>query len=194
MRIPPLPRTDRRIWIGLLTVGALMTGSAMAVQARAVGDVNGAVGTPVPVVASAAQDAAPLIVFGDTVRGALGLMPEELPLLACVQTNRFPQGSQIVWRMRVIDPATGTAMDDTSLTGVTLTLPDGSTRPFRFGPHPRMREDDFFWTATFTIPEDYPTGAFTWQVEASDNQGRTGSIVQFNVASSMLQVVPKGAR
>lgn len=148
-----------------------------------------------PAVAAVVQQpAAPLFVYGDTVRGGAGLTPDEAATQSCVQINRFPQGSQIVWRVRVVDPATGAYLDDTRVSRMTLTMPDGATQALRYGPHPRGRQDDYFWTAAFTLPADYPTGGFAYQIEAEDRDGRVGALTQFNVASSLLQVIPAGER
>lgn len=135
-----------------------------------------------------------LIVYGDTVRGAAGLAPEDLPLLACVLSNRFPQGSQIVWRVRVIDPQTGMALDDSALESVTLTLPDGSTKNLAYAPRPRGQNTDAFWAGSFNVPEDYPTGSFSYQIAATALDGRTGALMPFNVAPSMVQIVAQGSR
>ncbi len=154
-----------------------------------------------PPASSAPQQAAPaapvsktLIIYGDTVRGPDGLTDDEKTILSCVQQNRFPQGSAIVWRFRVVDPGTAKALDDKELQRVTLTLPDGTTQDLKYGPHPKGKTDDFFWTTSFKVPADYPTGAFTYKLEAVDKEGRTGAYAQFNVASALLQIVPQGQR
>lgn len=135
-----------------------------------------------------------LIVYGDTVRGAVGLAPEDMPVLACVLSNRFPQGSQIVWRARVIDPQTGEAMDNNAIESVTLTLPDGSTKNMMYASRPRGGNDDAFWSGSFAVPEDYPTGSFSYQITATAFDGRTGTLRPFNIASSQVQIVAQGSR
>ena len=135
-----------------------------------------------------------LLVYADTTSGSLGTTDEEKAALSCVQKNRFPQGESIVWRVRVIDPATGKPMTDKDVKTVTLTFPDGTTKDMKFGPHPKGKTDDYFWAASFKIPADYPTGAFKYKVLATSNEGVTGSFDQFNVASSLLQVIKAGTR
>ena len=135
-----------------------------------------------------------LILQGDTVRGPTGLTDEEKAFLSCVQLNRFPQGSEIVWRYKVFEPITDKSLDDKQITSFVLTLPDGKTQNFKYGPHPQCRTDDYLWTSSFKVPSDYPTGAFTYKAVATSNQGLTGSYEQFKVASAMLQIIPLGKR
>ncbi len=148
---------------------------------------------------AAAPTAAPvqlpktLILVGDTVRGTKNLTDEEKPFLGCVQANRFPPESQIVWRFKVVDPLTTKAMSDKQLASLKITLPDGTTQDFKYGEHPKG-SNVWFWTSSFVIPKSYPTGAFTYKVLATDTEGRTGTFEQFNVANAMLQVVPAGSR
>lgn len=146
-------------------------------------------------IAEAQATAGGLVVYGDTVRSAEGLPPEDAPTLACVRANRFPQGSGIVFRVRVVDPATGELLTNESGVSVVLTLPDGSTRPFRYGQHPPGPvAADFYWTAVFTVPDDYPTGSFNYQITATDSQGRMGEFIDFKVAPSQVQIVALGTR
>jgi hypothetical protein len=152
--------------------------------------------------AAAAQPAAPqadaaaktLIVVADTTSGSIGTTDEEKAAFSCVQKNRFPQGEPIVWRVKVFSTVSGKALDDKALKAVEITLPDGTVKPLKFGPHPKGRTDDYFWTTSFKIPADYPTGAFKYKLVATSLEGISGTYDQFNVASSLLQVIPAGAR
>lgn len=135
-----------------------------------------------------------LLVAADTVSGSIGTTDEEKAMSSCVQKNRFPQGEAIVWRVRVTSPATGTALDDKGLKSVVITLPDGKDQPLKYGPHPKGQTDDYFWTTSFKIPLDYPTGAFKYKLVATSLEGLVGTYTQFNVASSMLQVIKAGSR
>lgn len=147
---------------------------------------------PVAAQPVAAPVAKTLIVHLDTVRGPEGLTDEQKTYLSCVQQNRFPQGSEIVWRVRVTDPATGKPMDEAALKSVVLTLPDGKTQELKYGPHPKNNPVDYFWTTSFKIAASYPTGAFSYKLEATDKEGRTGTYSEFKVALAMLQIVPAG--
>lgn len=158
--------------------------------------------TVAPTVATVVVTPAPLkhlILYGDTVRGTAGLSPEEKDSskpqgLTCVQMSRFPHGSRIVWRIRVMDPATNKAMDDKSLEYVKLMLPDGKEQALKYGPHGGTKENptDFFWVTGWTVPTDYPTGVFNYVVQAKSLEGAIGTFGYdaFKVTSGQLQIIP----
>lgn len=137
----------------------------------------------------------------DTVRGTAGVTDDEKKAdnpasLVCVVMSKFPQGGRIVWRVRVVDPLTGKALDDKALELVTLTLADGKTEPLKYGPHGGTKENplDFFWAAGWTVPNDYPTGIFNFKIEAKGKEGATGSygFDYFKVPAAQLQIIPAG--
>jgi len=165
------------------------------------------VATPAPtqaVTQPTATTAAPakpthLLVIGDTVRGQAGLTDEEKKLdvgtgLHCVVMSRFPQGSRIVWRIKVLDPLTLRSLDDKELQYVRLTLPDGKVEPLNYGGHGGTRENpaDRFWAAGFTVPNDYPTGVFNFKIEAKSLEGASGTFAYdaFKVSFAQLQIIP----
>jgi len=139
-----------------------------------------------------------LMIFGDIVRGTAGLSDEEKDSskptgLTCVQMSRYPQGSRIVWRVRVTDPLTNKALDDKALEYVTITLADGKTQALKYGGHGGTKENpaDFFWVTGWTVPADYPTGLYTFKVEAKSLEGAIGTWVSdsFKVPSGQLQII-----
>ncbi len=148
--------------------------------------------TAAAVVAPAPKGSLVLIV--DTVSGSIGTTDEEKAMYSCVQKNRFPQGEPIVWRVKVYSTVTGKSMDNTALKSVVITFPDATTKDLKYGPHPKGKTDDYFWTTSFKIPADYPTGAFKYKLVATSLEGVTGTFDQFNVASSLLQVIKAGTR
>jgi hypothetical protein len=129
-----------------------------------------------------------LILVADTVQGPANLTAEERAAGAvCVQKNRFAKNEEIVWRVRVLDPATGAAMDDQALGSVVVRLPDQELA-MHFGPHPRDNPVDFFWTVGFDVSETYPSGLLAYTIVATANDGRTGTYNQFGVAAAQLTV------
>jgi hypothetical protein len=154
--------------------------------------------TTAPTVAAVAkpQVATFLILQGDTVRSPEGLTDEEKTFLSCTQQSRFPQGSRIVWRFRALDPLTSKALDDKVIKAFELTLPDGKTQAFKYGGHGGTKEApaEFFWTSGFSVPKDYPTGAFNYQIKATSLEGAVGTWDQFKVPAAQLQIVPVGKR
>ena len=141
---------------------------------------------------SAAPTAAPaavttLFLDVDTVLGPKNLTDEEKPLKTCVQLSRFAHNEQVVWRVRVMDPVTGQALDDKALTGVNVQLP-GEALAMRYGPHPSKNPLDYFWTVSWTVPAGYPSGTLAFSVAATGADGRTGTWEQMKVPAAMLTI------
>ncbi len=129
-----------------------------------------------------------LAVAADIVWGPLNISDDQSATQVCVLGNRYPRNSEIVWRARVTDPVTGEGLGDEALSGVVVELSDGQQLAMRYGPHPRENPNDFFWTVSFDVPVDYPTGTLGYEIVATGNDGRTGTFSQFNVESSLLTI------
>ena len=180
----------------------LAFGVALAFVAAACGGGTGEGQASASVAPTVAATAAPtqapvakfLILQGDTVRSPEGLTDEEKTYLSCTQQSRFPQGSRIVWRFRALDQLTGKQLDDKQIKSFVLTLPDGKAQNLKYGPHPATNPVDYFWTTGFSVPKDYPTGAFNYKLVATSNEGAEGVWDQFKVAPAMLQIVAAGKR
>lgn len=128
-----------------------------------------------------------LSVATDVVWGPFNLTDEEKPGKTCVNNSRFPRNSQIVWRTRIIDPATGEQMGD-DVVAVQVRLGDGQVIDLKYGDHPRDTPTDTFWAGSFKVPVDYPTGTLSYEVVATATDGRTGTFLPFNVAPSLLTI------
>ncbi len=155
--------------------------------------------TAAPAAVAPAASAAPaktfLILDGDTVRAGAGLTAEEKPWLDCAQANRFPQGSTIVFRFKVMDPRTAKSMDDKAMKSVAITLGNGTVVPMEWAWRPKTgTPTEYFWRYVYKLPTDYPTGSFTYKIDATDLEGRTGSWTQFTYAPSVVQIVAAGSR
>ena len=172
-----LDGTSKARRAGLAVAAALVVGAVAAACSSAAGNAPAATAAP------AANT--PLVLQADTVLGSTGI-PKGLAF--CVQQNQYSRGESIVWRVRVIDPATGKAMDASTLSSVEVKLPD-KTITLKFGDHPKTNPVDHFWAGSFSIPADYPTGQLPYTVVATAKDGRTGEFDQFKVATAMLQVV-----
>ncbi|HET9808592.1 MAG TPA: hypothetical protein VFQ66_02775 [Candidatus Limnocylindria bacterium] len=195
-----------------LATRILATSVALGLVAAACGGGTGeapstAVVTAAPVTqATAAPVAAKptaLMLVVDTVRGTQGVTDDEKKAdnpasLVCVVMSKFPQGSRIVWRAVVSDPLTNKPLDDKALESVKLTLADGKTADLKYGPHGGTKENpaQFFWVAGWTVPADYPTGAFAFKIEAKSKEGVIGTYGHdyFKVPAAQLQIVPPGTR
>jgi hypothetical protein len=137
--------------------------SAVAVSLTAV------VATFVADIPAQAQDLQKLFVEGDIVRG-------NTPLGAtgpiCVLTSQFKRGENVVFRIRVRNPQ-GKPLDTAGIKSIEVELADGRKLPTRYGGHPPRQPTDFFWTAAWMIPENYPTGSLGYSITATDMAGNT---------------------
>ncbi|MBK5268338.1 MAG: hypothetical protein JJE47_12975 [Acidimicrobiia bacterium] len=129
----------------------------------------------------------PLAVAADTVWGPFNVPEDQRGGQVCVLGSRFPRNSEIVWRARVFDPDTEAELDDASAS-VEVRLADGQVFEMRYGAHPRENPTDFFWTASFDIPIDYPSGTLNYEIVATSTDNRVGTFAPFNVAPSLLTV------
>lgn len=163
-----------------LVVVALVAPSCGGDDGEAAPDEGGQTGPESP--------AATLLIAADTVSGPANIPEDQRATSVCVLQSRFPRNSEIVWRARVSDPSTGEELDDTVVESVQVVLADGQTFDMRYGPHPQDEPTDFFWTTSFDVPADYPTGTLDYEIVATDNEGRTGRFVPFQVAPSLLTV------
>lgn len=184
----------------ILLFGASL--ALVAVSCAPTGEAPPAATTPAATAPAtpAAAEVKHLILIGDTVRGQAGLTDAEKKLdnwqgLHCVVMSRFPQGSRIVWRIKVLDPLTGQSLGDKQLEYVRITYPDGKTEPLKYGGHGGTKENpaDFFWAVGFTVPNDYPTGVFNYKIEAKSLEGKIGTYGYdaFKVSFAQLQIVPE---
>jgi hypothetical protein len=128
-----------------------------------------------------------LFIDADTVIGPTNLTNAEKPLKTCVQVSRFAHNEEVVWRVKVLDPVTNQAMDDTALASVQVKLPD-QTLDLHYGGHPRDTPLDFFWTVGWDVPETYPTGTVEYTIEARAADGRSGTWEQFKVSLAQLTI------
>ena len=130
--------------------------------------------------------AAPLFFEGDMVRGGTD---KGLTGPACVLTSQFKRGEAVAWRIRVRDQE-GRNVDASALESLVVRLPDGQTFPAHFGSHPKGKNSDQFWSASWMVPADYPTGTLSYTVVATTRDGSEQTWAPFKVALSQLTIVP----
>lgn len=109
----------------------------------------------------------------------------------CVRLSRYVNDGDdaVVFRIKVYDPATGEAMDDTTLKSVVVSLADGQSFEADYAGHGRPEPTDFFWATAWEIAKGYPTGTMPFEVTATAIDGRTGEFTEVNVATSLLAIV-----
>jgi hypothetical protein len=129
--------------------------------------------------------AAKLFFEGDMVRGGQAGAPGPV----CVLDNQFKHLEKIVWRFRVLDD-NAKLLDDKGLKSLFVEMPDGQKIEAHYGPHPNAQNPtDFFWTAIWIIPSNYPNGTFVYKAVATDLSGKTATWEPFKRTTSQLQVV-----
>jgi hypothetical protein len=132
-----------------------------------------------------AQDEPQKMFFeGDMVTGA----GPGVPGPTCVLNSQYRHGQVVVWRVRVLDQ-TGKRLGDKDVKSVGIELADGQKFAMRYGPHPKGKTDDYFWSTSWKIPETYPTGTFFYKVVATGVDGQTHAWSPFNVELSQLTIV-----
>jgi hypothetical protein len=134
-----------------------------------------------------AQQASKLFFEGDLVKGP---QPGQAGPF-CVLQSQFYRKQQVAWRVRVLD-ADGKQVDDKRLKSLVVEISNGKKVELKFKGHPPPRQGpptDHFWSGSWNIPEDQPTGSFTYKVIATDNVGSTQAWEPFKIVASQLTVV-----
>lgn len=111
----------------------------------------------------------------------------------CVLASQFKHNDRIVFRVRVLN-ASGAAVTDKDLKNLDVVLSSGEKIPMKYGGHPHDKPLDSFWSAGWTVPEDYPAGSMSYKVVATNNDGSTQDWAPFNVALSQLTILPGDAK
>lgn len=149
------------------------TFSAIALVLATVGFTNGA----------SAEQAKRLFFEGDLVRHTI----ESQAGPFCVLTNQFRRKEAVAWRIRVLE-ASGDIADDKVLKSVVVELGDGQKIPAHYGPHGKP-PTDYFWSARWEIPADFPTGSLGYKVIATTMDDTTQIWEPFKRAPTQLTVI-----
>lgn len=133
---------------------------------------------------NASQSQAPLIVTHDVViSGDKPLAPGQSD---CGLTSQFYHGQKSVFRVKVINPATGKAMNSSQLKGVSVHITSGSgtTLQAKYEKH----GNDRFWVAPWIIPSSVPAGKVNYTISVT---GQNAQPVNFAVPESEMTVLNK---
>jgi hypothetical protein len=124
---------------------------------------------------SAAQEAQKMFIEGDIVRGNT---PNGNTGPVCVLANQFKRRENVIFRIRVRNIA-GYPAQYRARPPVAVRAALGLTAPM-----------DYFWSAAWLIPQDYPTGSLSYRVVATDMQGNTQEWTPFKDLRSLPMVMP----
>jgi hypothetical protein len=144
---------------------------------------------------SAAQEAQKMFIEGDIVRGNT---PNGNTGPVCVLANQFKRRENVIFRIRVRNIA-GQPLDDKNIKSIVVELSDGKRYPAQYRARPPVAVRaalgltgpmDYFWSAAWLIPHDYPTGSLSYRVVATDMQGNTQEWTPFKDLRSLPMVMP----
>jgi hypothetical protein len=144
---------------------------------------------------SSAQEAQKMFIEGDIVRGNT---PNGNTGPVCVLANQFKRRENVIFRIRVRNIA-GQPLDDKNIRSLVVELSDGKRYPAQYRARPPVAVRaalgltgpmDYFWSAAWLIPQDYPTGSLSYRVVATDMQGNTQEWTPFKDLRSLPMVMP----
>jgi hypothetical protein len=142
-----------------------------------------------------AQEAQKMFIEGDIVRGNT---PNGNTGPVCVLANQFKRKENVIFRVRVRNIA-GQPLDDKDIKSIIVELSDGKKYPAAYRPRPPVAVRaalgltgpiDYFWSAAWLIPQDYPTGSLSYRVVATDMQGNTQEWTPMKDLRSLPVVMP----
>lgn len=153
---------------------AVLLGAAIAALAFAMPAMadDAAPATPVGNFSVAKTD---LMLYVDTITSSRGDVKQKR---SCWQTSIFQRGNRVVWRMWVVDAASGKPLTADDVKYVYIKVPGSPNLPFSFGKHGSLNISPYFWTAVFAVPADYPLGTLAYKVVVKSKDGRFGTFEQ----------------
>jgi hypothetical protein len=142
-----------------------------------------------------AQEAQKMFIEGDIVRGNT---PSGITGPVCVLANQFKRKENVIFRIRVRN-IFGQPLDDQKIKSIVVELSDGKKYPaaYRARPPVAVRAAlgltgpiDYFWSAAWLIPQDYPTGSLSYRVVATDMEGNSQEWTPMKDLRSLPAVIP----
>ncbi len=103
----------------------------------------------------------------------------------CTITDQYQHGDFVIFRIQVIDPASGNQLTAKDVSGVDVVLPDGTSLKAKYGTHEDSTQE--FWVAKWHVPANYPTGQVDFKVEVQGSS-RAVKRVQFAVPDKMAHL------
>lgn len=107
-----------------------------------------------------------------------------------VVTNFYPRGSTVVFRVFAADSKTGRVLTKEDVKFFYITIPGQPNQKLAYTGQFKYADPvaRFPWTASWTIPADYPLGLVPFKVLVKTKAKQSGSFVQIPVGTSQLTV------
>jgi hypothetical protein len=107
---------------------------------------------------------------------------------ADVRTNRFSRGASVVFRAFAGDTKTGRVLTDKDVRYFYLTIPGQPNLKLAFSKQGTAASAAWLWTATWTVPADYPLGLVPFRLLIQTKAKQRGIFQQVPVATAQLTV------
>ena len=107
---------------------------------------------------------------------------------AGVRTNRFARGASVVFRAFAGDTKTGRVLTDKDVRYFYLTIPGQPNLKLAFSKQGTAASAAWLWTATWTVPADYPLGLVPFRLLIQTKAKQRGIFQQVPVATAQLTV------
>jgi hypothetical protein len=103
---------------------------------------------------------------------------------AGAHNNRFAPGETVVFQVYSGQNGTGNAITNSDVKYAYITVPGQPNLKLAYS----ASEGAWPWTASWTVPADYPAGTVQFKVRFRTKQGEYGNFVQIPVSNAQLTV------
>ena len=129
-----------------------------------------------------------VLLYVDTVTSSRSV-PK--PTNTCSQTNFFPQGTRVVFRMWGAETTAGAVLSPDNIKYAYVKIAGQPNLKLTFSKHGTLATSPSFWTAAWAIPADYPLGAVAYRVVVKTKANKFGIFDPSALATgSRLTVIP----
>jgi hypothetical protein len=130
-----------------------------------------------------------VMLYADTVTSA---RTAPRPSKVCSQTNFFPQGTRVVFRVWGIETRTGKILTPANVKYAYIKIAGQPNLKLTFGAHGTAPNQVWFWSAAWAIPTNYPLGVVAYRIVVKTKSNKFGIFDPTGLADgSRLTVTPK---
>jgi hypothetical protein len=113
-----------------------------------------------------------------------------VPAIAGKQENFFPRTAGVKFRMYAVDLKTKKVLTPTDVRFAYVVIPGRPNLKLSYGKQGTAATAPRLWTATWSIPADYPVGVVAFRILVRTKTNRGGTFQQAPVAAAQLTVLP----